>query len=229
MRDDVLPYLEFGPDGWEGFLAARSRNFRSQLGRRERRLAREHEVVHRLTARADDLDDDLAWLRRLHDARWEARGGSGWTDDVWEAHGHFAARGARARLAAPVERRDRRRTGGVVVRLAGRRALLLHALGLRPVATRTMRSASSCSPTRCARPPRRARGSTTSCGATRTTSAASRPASARLTNYAVTRRRHPLRAVYATVAATIAGARRLPPRAQEPLRWAQERRWLGRR
>jgi CelD/BcsL family acetyltransferase involved in cellulose biosynthesis len=54
---------------WDDVLAARSRNFREQVRRRERKLAREHELHYRL---ADDasLDDDLETLFRLHRARW---------------------------------------------------------------------------------------------------------------------------------------------------------------
>jgi CelD/BcsL family acetyltransferase involved in cellulose biosynthesis len=56
---------------WEAFLASRSRNFRDQARRRERRLAREHDLSFRLSDDPERLDADLDTLLRLHDARWE--------------------------------------------------------------------------------------------------------------------------------------------------------------
>ncbi len=55
---------------FEDFLAARSRNFRSQVHRRERRLAREHQLVFRLTTDPDRLVGDMRTLIALHGARW---------------------------------------------------------------------------------------------------------------------------------------------------------------
>jgi CelD/BcsL family acetyltransferase involved in cellulose biosynthesis len=75
-RRDVLPFIEFDERGWDGYLADRSRNFRSQLGRRRRRLEREHGLRFRGTIAAADLDADLDEFLRLHDARWRDRGGS---------------------------------------------------------------------------------------------------------------------------------------------------------
>lgn len=75
-RTDVLPYIAFGADGYEGYLAARSRNFRSQLGRRRRKLEREHGLAFRLTTAPDRLEADLDTFFALHDERWSDRGGS---------------------------------------------------------------------------------------------------------------------------------------------------------
>ena len=75
-RRDVLPYVAFDERGFEGYLADRSRNFRSQLGRRRRKLEREHGLRFRMTSGADQLDSDLAHFFRLHDERWQRRGGS---------------------------------------------------------------------------------------------------------------------------------------------------------
>jgi CelD/BcsL family acetyltransferase involved in cellulose biosynthesis len=80
-RTDSLPYVGFGEDGYEGYLAARSRNFRSQLGRRRRKLEREHGLSFRMTERGDQLDADFATFFRLHDERWDARGGSSSSGD----------------------------------------------------------------------------------------------------------------------------------------------------
>jgi len=59
-----------GHDTWEGYLASRSRNFRSQVGRKTRALERDHDVELRL-ATAETLEADLADLFALHVRRWE--------------------------------------------------------------------------------------------------------------------------------------------------------------
>jgi CelD/BcsL family acetyltransferase involved in cellulose biosynthesis len=64
------PVLRAPADGWDGFLASRSPNFRQQVGRRERRLAREHQLAFRLVETADDLPAALDTLFRLHALRW---------------------------------------------------------------------------------------------------------------------------------------------------------------
>lgn len=57
---------------WDGYLAGRSGNFRSQLGRKQRALARNHEFAYR---RADSasLGADMATLFDLHGRRWAGR------------------------------------------------------------------------------------------------------------------------------------------------------------
>lgn len=75
-RTDDLPFIELGEAGYEGYLASRSRNFRSQLGRRRRRLEREHGLSFRMTATPGELDADLDAFFRLHDERWDPKGGS---------------------------------------------------------------------------------------------------------------------------------------------------------
>jgi CelD/BcsL family acetyltransferase involved in cellulose biosynthesis len=59
---------------WEEFLASRTSNFRGQVRRRERKLAREHELRFRLTD-SDRLEEDLETLFRLHELRHEAFAG----------------------------------------------------------------------------------------------------------------------------------------------------------
>ena len=68
LRWTSSPVLRFGAGGWSGFLADRSANFRSQLGRRERRLAGEHELRFRLTG-PDTVSADMDRLLELHRAR----------------------------------------------------------------------------------------------------------------------------------------------------------------
>jgi CelD/BcsL family acetyltransferase involved in cellulose biosynthesis len=79
-RRDVLPYIEFDERGFEGYLADRSRNFRSQLGRRRRKLERDHGLGFRMTDSPERLEADLGEFFRLHDARWSDRGGSSSAD-----------------------------------------------------------------------------------------------------------------------------------------------------
>jgi CelD/BcsL family acetyltransferase involved in cellulose biosynthesis len=75
-RDTVLPAIDLGADGWESYLATRSRNFRDQARRYPRRLERKHHVSYRRTTDESELDRDMATFFRLHHARWHARGGS---------------------------------------------------------------------------------------------------------------------------------------------------------
>lgn len=73
LREHGNPVLRCDNQDWEGFLRSRSRNFRDQVRRKERRLAREHRLGFRL---ADDplrLRQDLDCLFRLHAARWGGR------------------------------------------------------------------------------------------------------------------------------------------------------------
>jgi CelD/BcsL family acetyltransferase involved in cellulose biosynthesis len=74
-RQTTLPCIEL-PASWDAYLASRSRNFRSQLGRKLRALERDHEVRFRRTQAAPELASDLETFFRLHYARWESRGGS---------------------------------------------------------------------------------------------------------------------------------------------------------
>jgi CelD/BcsL family acetyltransferase involved in cellulose biosynthesis len=66
------PVLRFGAEGWEGFLRQRSANFREQVRRRPRKLAREHEVRYRLVDGGRALQSELDILFHLHAARWAA-------------------------------------------------------------------------------------------------------------------------------------------------------------
>jgi CelD/BcsL family acetyltransferase involved in cellulose biosynthesis len=86
------PVLRFGAEGWEGFLRQRSANFREQVRRRPRKLAREHEVRYRLVDGTGDLQSELDILFRLHAARWAA------TRSALLAHEEFHR--SMARLAA---------------------------------------------------------------------------------------------------------------------------------
>ncbi|HEU0023648.1 MAG TPA: GNAT family N-acetyltransferase, partial [Thermoleophilaceae bacterium] len=64
------PTLAIDGRSWDDFLASRSKNFRDQVRRRERKLAKSHELAFRLSE-AERLDEDMTTLLRLHSARWE--------------------------------------------------------------------------------------------------------------------------------------------------------------
>lgn len=75
-RTDLMPFITFGDGGYADYLASRSRNFRSQLGRRRRKLERDHGLSFRLCDDPARFQQDMATFFRLHDERWRARGGS---------------------------------------------------------------------------------------------------------------------------------------------------------
>lgn len=73
VHREESPTLHVGGRSFDEYLASRSKNFREQVRRRARKLAREHEVEFRLSD-PDRLDADLDTLFRLHDARWSDSG-----------------------------------------------------------------------------------------------------------------------------------------------------------
>lgn len=64
------PIVAINGTTWEEFLARRSSNFRQQVRRRERKLAKSHELDYRLTERREELDADFETLLGLHHERW---------------------------------------------------------------------------------------------------------------------------------------------------------------
>jgi CelD/BcsL family acetyltransferase involved in cellulose biosynthesis len=85
-RRDVLPYISFDGRGFDGYMADRSRNFRSQLRRRRKRLERDHGLTFRMTTTSRELSVDLDTFFRLHDERWERRGRSSSQSPVSRRH-----------------------------------------------------------------------------------------------------------------------------------------------
>ena len=69
LQSEPDPVLRMEGRSWDEFLASRSSNFREQVRRRERKLAREHELRYRLADRAS-LDQDFDTMLRLHELRW---------------------------------------------------------------------------------------------------------------------------------------------------------------
>jgi CelD/BcsL family acetyltransferase involved in cellulose biosynthesis len=75
-RISALPSIELTGRTWDEYLASRSRNLRSQIGRKRRGLERDHAVRVRWTGSDDDVATDMDTLFRLHDMRWERRSGT---------------------------------------------------------------------------------------------------------------------------------------------------------
>jgi CelD/BcsL family acetyltransferase involved in cellulose biosynthesis len=74
MNTIESPVLDPQGADFEGWLKTKSKNFRDQAKRRERKLRREHESVEfRLCDDPDRLDSDFETLVRLHDAHWGER------------------------------------------------------------------------------------------------------------------------------------------------------------
>jgi CelD/BcsL family acetyltransferase involved in cellulose biosynthesis len=70
LRRHGSPVLRFKTSNWEEFLGSLSSNLRQQVRRRERRLAREHDLRYRLANDPRRLQTDLDTLFALHTARW---------------------------------------------------------------------------------------------------------------------------------------------------------------
>jgi CelD/BcsL family acetyltransferase involved in cellulose biosynthesis len=71
VRPAPSPVVSVDGHSFDEYLAARSRNFREQVRRRERKLAREHQLEFRLTRDPAELERDMQTLIALHRARWE--------------------------------------------------------------------------------------------------------------------------------------------------------------
>jgi len=70
LRRESSPVLDIAGRSWDEFLASRSRNFREQARRRERKLQREHRLTFRITTEPAQLDEDFDIFVRLHGLRW---------------------------------------------------------------------------------------------------------------------------------------------------------------
>jgi CelD/BcsL family acetyltransferase involved in cellulose biosynthesis len=64
------PVITLPDGGWDAYLASRSSNFRGQVRRRERRLARERQLSFRLADEPQAVAPALEEVIRLHDLRW---------------------------------------------------------------------------------------------------------------------------------------------------------------
>lgn len=79
-RSGGTSYVIDLPSTWEAYLESLPANLRQQLPRQFRKLEREHEATWRRVATIDELSAALDDLRRLHGARWRARGEPGLLD-----------------------------------------------------------------------------------------------------------------------------------------------------
>lgn len=71
IRRESFSLIELNGLDWDGWLATKSRNFRAQARRGERRLTRDHRLEYRLVTREAEVLEALDTLIRLHDARWD--------------------------------------------------------------------------------------------------------------------------------------------------------------
>lgn len=83
------PTLAIDGQSWDEFLASKSKNFRDQVRRRERKLAKSHELSFRLSDAAH-LEEDMGVLLRLHSARWEDESAA-FEPELEAFHREFAA------------------------------------------------------------------------------------------------------------------------------------------
>jgi CelD/BcsL family acetyltransferase involved in cellulose biosynthesis len=90
LRRTASPILRFHDRSWDELLKTRSANFREQVRRKERKLAREHELEYRFCDDPARLDDHLDTLFRLHLARWGESGT--WLTGTEAFHREFASR-----------------------------------------------------------------------------------------------------------------------------------------
>jgi CelD/BcsL family acetyltransferase involved in cellulose biosynthesis len=93
LRGSVMPFVPLTGHTWDTFLGARSRNFRSQVRRKERALVDGEGAKFRATAVPGEVRADVAEFFRLHNSRWDEReGGSTITSPAVHAfHEDFAA------------------------------------------------------------------------------------------------------------------------------------------
>jgi len=90
VRREGFPILPFQGRSWDTLLAQLSSNFREQVRRRERKLARSHELNYRLSDDPARLDADLELLFGLHEARWQAGASGALRDALQGFHRDFA-------------------------------------------------------------------------------------------------------------------------------------------
>jgi CelD/BcsL family acetyltransferase involved in cellulose biosynthesis len=74
VRREASPVLRLDGRTWDEWLGTRSANARQQMRRRERKLAREHDLRFRRCTTDAELARDLDVLFALHDARWGDEG-----------------------------------------------------------------------------------------------------------------------------------------------------------
>ncbi|SDS16619.1 Acetyltransferase involved in cellulose biosynthesis, CelD/BcsL family [Friedmanniella luteola] len=71
LRGRPSPVLEFNGLDWDGWLASKTKHFRQQVWRQERRLVRDEALTFRRITGPDELDGALDQFIAFHDARWQ--------------------------------------------------------------------------------------------------------------------------------------------------------------
>jgi CelD/BcsL family acetyltransferase involved in cellulose biosynthesis len=97
---DTLPTIELRGRSWDEYLLERSHNFRSEIRRKGRALARDHEVEF-VEVREETLVPDALQVHfALHDRRWEGRAATapGWVRPFLRSFAAGAAREGWLRL-----------------------------------------------------------------------------------------------------------------------------------
>jgi CelD/BcsL family acetyltransferase involved in cellulose biosynthesis len=77
VEEEGSPVLDLNGSSWDALLESWSKNLRSQVRSRERKLAREHDLRFRLADDAELLHRELDLLFALHRARWPDGSGFG--------------------------------------------------------------------------------------------------------------------------------------------------------
>jgi CelD/BcsL family acetyltransferase involved in cellulose biosynthesis len=90
LRREASPVVRLGGRSWDDYLASRSANFRSQIGRKERKLVREHGLRYRLSADPERLESDMRTLFALHSARWGEGSSAAFRGPAADFHLDFA-------------------------------------------------------------------------------------------------------------------------------------------
>ena len=91
LQRAASPVLAVSERSFDEFLGSRSRNFRDQVRRHERKLAREYRLVYRLT-QSSRLESDMKTLIQLHHARWSQGQSSTFSRERASFHLDFARR-----------------------------------------------------------------------------------------------------------------------------------------
>jgi CelD/BcsL family acetyltransferase involved in cellulose biosynthesis len=86
---EASPVLALNGTSWDDLLGSWSRNLRSQVRSRERKLLGAHPVAYRLADDEERFERDLDWLFHLHRSRWPDGSGFSAAEDF---HRDFAAK-----------------------------------------------------------------------------------------------------------------------------------------
>jgi CelD/BcsL family acetyltransferase involved in cellulose biosynthesis len=89
LNREASPVIAIEGKSWDDYLAERSKNFRSQLRRKERALVRDHGLSFRLADDPSRLERDMDALVALHEARWGEEGSGALSGDREAFHREF--------------------------------------------------------------------------------------------------------------------------------------------